>query len=126
MYLLDTTFLIDYLKAKPEFINKLNELANHSLHISVISSAELMSSTKEHQEEEVNKFLDSFIRIPITDDLARKAGKARAELKRKGYKKPLADILIGQTALEYNLILVTGNPKDFPQLASRKLIMAFP
>lgn len=126
MYLLDTNFLIDYIFGKSNFIAKFEELSEKNLHISAISSAELLSGTKEEDVQIVNNFLDSLIVIPVTDNLARKAGITRAELKRKGYKKSLADILIGQTAIENNLILVTGNPKDFPQLASRKLLMAYP
>mgnify|MGYP001578927416 CR=1 FL=1 len=126
MYLLDTNFLTDYLLGREGFIDKFNELSNHELYISVINSAELLSWTKHSDLQAIHDFLDSFIIISVTDGLARKAGITRAELKKKGYKKSLADILIGQTALEYNLILVTGNPKDFPQLASRKLLMSYP
>jgi len=126
VYLLDTNFLVDCLLEKPIFISKLRELREHAACISVISSTELLSGAKEYQIKACNDFLDSFIIIPITDNLARKAGVTRGELKRKGYKKSLADILIGQTAIENNLILVTGNSKDFPQLASRKLLMSYP
>lgn len=126
LYLLDTNFLIDYLLGKSDFITKFNNVSEKTLYISVISSAELLSGTKEEDIKNINDFLDSFIILPITDNLARKAGITRGELKRKGYKKSLADILIGQTAIENNLILVTGNPKDFPQLASKKLLMPYP
>ncbi len=126
MYLLDTNFLVDCLLEKPDFISKLKELRRSNVCLSVISSAELLSGAKEHQVKVCNDFLDSFLVIPVTDNLARKAGITRGELKRKGYKKSLADILIGQTAIENNLILVTGNPKDFPQLATKKLLMTYP
>ena len=125
MHLLDTSFLVDYLLEKPGFIAKFKELAEKGLYISAITSAEILSGAEEHQINSLNSFLDSLIVIPVTDSLARKAGITRAELKRKGQKKPLPDILIGQTAIEYNLILVTGNPKDFPQLAARKLLMRY-
>ncbi len=124
--MLDTTFLIDSLALKPLFIEKLKEISNKELFVSVISSAELLSGAKENQIKQVNNFLDSFISLPITDSLARKAGITRRILKEKGFKKSIADILIGQTALENNLILITGNPKDFPQLVSKKLILSFP
>ncbi len=126
MHLLDTNFLVDYLFNKPEFISKFKELAEKELYISTITSAELLSGAKEHQIVSINSFLDSLVVIPVTDSLARKAGVTRAELRKKGFKKPLADVLIGQTAIEYSLILITGNPKDFPQLKERKLLLAFP
>ena len=125
MHLLDTSFLVDYLLEKQGFIAKFKELAEKGLYISAITSAEILSGAEEHQMNSLNSFLDSLIVIPVTDSLARKAGITRAELKRKGQKKPLPDILIGQTAIEHNLILVTGNPKDFPQLAARKLLMGY-
>jgi predicted nucleic acid-binding protein len=124
--LLDTTFLIDSLALKPLFTERLKEISDKELFISVISSAELLSGAKESQIKQVNNFLDSFISLPITDSLARKAGITRRMLKEKGFKKSIADILIGQAALENNLILTTGNPKDFPQLVSKKLILSFP
>ena len=126
MYLIDTNFLVDYLSGKEEFVAKFIELSKSDLHVSVITCAELLSGAEDEQIKEVNDFLNSFRTIPVTDDLSRKAGITRAKLRKKGYKKTLADILIGQTALEYNLILVTGNPKDFPQIKERKLLMAFP
>ena len=124
--MLDTTFLIDSLALKPLFTERLTEISDKELFVSVISSAELLSGAKESQIKQVNNFLDSFISLPITDSLARKAGITRMILKEKGFKKSIADILIGQTALENNLILITGNPKDFPQLVSKKLILSFP
>ena len=126
MYLLDTNFLIDFVFGKSAFIEKYKELNQNKVYISAITSAEILSGTKEEDINSICDFLDSLIIVPVTDSLARKAGITRAELKKKGYKKSLADILIGQTAIENNLILVTGNPKDFPQLISRKLLMAFP
>lgn len=126
MYLLDTNFLIDYVLGKPGFLEKYKELNQNSVYISVITSAEILSGTKDEDINSICDFLDSFLIIPVTDHLARKAGITRAKLRKKGYKKSLADILIGQTALENNFILVTGNPKDFPQLASRKLLMPYP
>lgn len=126
MYLLDTTFLIDCLSNKEEFLNKLIELSISPQLISVISIAELFSNVSENQIEKTRSFLESFTILPVTQEIAMKAGLTRAELIRNGYKKLLPDILIGQTAIEYNLILVTGNPKDFPQLAKRRLLLPFP
>ena len=123
---MDTNFLVDYFLGKSDFIEKYKELNQNQVHISVITSAEILAGTEEEDIKSVCDFLDSLVIILLTDDLARKAGITKAELKRKGYKKPLADILIGQTAIEHNLILVTGNPKDFPQLAMKKLLMPFP
>ena len=126
MYILDTNFLVDYLLGKPHFIEKYKELAEKELHLSVITCAEILSGTEKEDIGVVNNFLDSFIIIPVSDGLARKAGITRKKLIKDGYKKSIPDILIGQTAIEYNLILVTGNSKDFPQLEKRKLLMPFP
>ena len=126
MYQLDTSFLVDYFLGKPVFVEKFKELSHDKIYISVITCVELVSGAHETQIEETNRFLNSFITIPVTDELARKAGITRGQLRRRGYKKSVADILIGQTALENNFILVTGNSKDFPQLEKRKLLMPFP
>ncbi len=126
MHLLDTTFLIGCVKNKHEFKETLYEFRKNPIYISSINSAELLSGAEKEDIERINEFLDSFIVIPVSDDLARKAGITRAELAKQNYKKPLPDVLIAQTAIEHNLILVTGNPKDFPQLAKRKLLIPFP
>ena len=126
MYLLDTTFLIDCLDSKDKFLNELIELSVSPLFVSVISIAELFSNTSENQIDKIKNFLESFTILPLTQEIAIKAGLTRAELTKCGYKKLLPDILIGQTAIEHNLILVTGNPKDFPQLRARKQLMPFP
>lgn len=118
---------MDLLSEKPEFKKKFEELVKSNLYISVITSTEIMSgAVGEKQKEEFSNFLDSFTIIPVSDELARKAGITRRELIENGYKKSIPDILIGQTAIESNLILVTGNPKDFPQLNERKLLLPFP
>lgn len=126
MYILDTNFLADYLLGKLHFVEKYKELTEKQLYLSVITCAEILSGTEKEDIGVVNNFLDSFTIIPVSDDLARKAGITRKELIKEGYKKSIPDILIGQTAIDHNLILVTGNPKDFPQLAKRKLLMPFP
>ncbi len=126
LYLLDTNFLVDYLLGKDEFVAKFKGFSQTQLFVSSITSCELISGAKEKDVSTMNELLDSFIVLPITDSLARKAGITRAKLRNKGFKKPLADILIGQTAIEYNLILVTGNLRDFPQLKEKNLLLAFP
>ena len=126
MYLLDTTFLIDYLADRENFIEKFRDLSERELYISVVSVAEVLSGDSKKRTEEIKSFLDLFIKVPVTYQIAVRAGEMRANLRRKGYKKSIADILIAQTAIEHNLILVTGNPKDFPQLATRKLLLPFP
>ncbi len=123
MYLLDTNFLINYQINKSGFVEKFETLSHSRLFISVITSAEFLSGAKDSQINEFNKFLDMFIEIPITKNLARKAGIMRRELLKKGLKKKLPDILIAQTALENDLILVTSNPKDFPQLKGKGLML---
>jgi len=60
------------------------------------------------------KFIESYCLIlPITEKIARTAGILRGEFRQKGVTRTQADLLIGATAMEHELILATRNEKDF-------------
>jgi len=60
------------------------------------------------------KFLAELCRIlPITDDIARRAGDLRGQFRVEGKTRSQADMLIAATALAHGLTLVTRNQEDF-------------
>lgn len=51
--------------------------------------------------------------IPVTPEIAQRAGELRGRLRRQGSTRSQADLLIAATAQLHQLILVTRNTRDF-------------
>jgi predicted nucleic acid-binding protein len=59
--------------------------------------------------------------VPVTAEIARRAGQLRGDLQARGASRTQADMLIAATAQEHDLILVTRNTRDFDGCALRLL-----
>jgi tRNA(fMet)-specific endonuclease VapC len=68
------------------------------------------------REQFLQDLRDSVHVIPVTDAIAIRAGKLDAQLRTIGVQVPLADLLIGATALEQNYSVVTANLRHFQQI----------
>jgi len=53
--------------------------------------------------------------VPVTKEIARRAGELRGELSRRGITRLQADMLIAATAQLHGLTLVTRNVRDFAE-----------
>lgn len=113
--LLDTTVLIDALRNRNQRRSLLANLlhARHPLAISAMSLAEVYGGLRPGEEPKTRLLLNSFQCLPITASVATRAGGLKAELRRQGQTRTLADMLIAATALEHGLRLATDNRKDF-------------
>ncbi len=62
--------------------------------------------------------------LPITDGYWERAGLLRAKIQHRGYKAKLADTLITQSCLDYNVPLVTRHRdfKIFKQVAGLRIL----
>lgn len=125
-YLIDTDWLIDFLKGKKEIVNKLTSLIDEGLSISTISLAELYEGiyTIENPAVELkglNDFLSLVTVLGINEEIAKIFGKHRSILRKGGILIDNFDLLIASTCLCYDLILMTNNIKHFERIKGLKV-----
>jgi toxin FitB len=88
------------------------------LHLSVISLEEIRYGLAWKPNERISGWFDRFVReqcrvLPITEDVACRAGELRGRLRSRGETRTQADMLIAATASVNALVLVTRNAGDF-------------
>lgn len=127
-YLLDTNLIIDFLKAKPETIDKLSPLFAEGVAISAITAAEYLQGifkTKDHRH--VLKLFLEFLNqakieiLNIDWEIAEVYAKLQAKAEQIGNRFPSFDLLIASTALAYNLTLISDD-KVFTKIKNLQLI----
>lgn len=123
IYLLDTCICIALLKKNQSVIQRIREVGTHNCKISDITLAELyfgaFKSGKEKHFNDVSEISKLFEKFPI--QYTRKYGEIRWELEKQGLSIGDMDMFIAATALEEDLILVTGNVKHFERVSELKI-----
>jgi tRNA(fMet)-specific endonuclease VapC len=121
-YLLDTNICVHFLRGKYEIDKTIKEKGLENCYISEITVLELRfgaenSADKIKSHKAVDIFLRGIVIIPIYGSI-KKYAEEKVRLKKIG--KPQNDefdLLIGVTAVENKLTLVTENSSDFKNLA---------
>lgn len=115
-YIIDSDVLIDFFKKRKEAIELIEQLSlGGDTAISVISVAELRSGwSKEEAATYLQRLYNIFEVIPLTKEIAEKAGEYRNEYRKKGKNLPTIDTLIAATTIIHGYCLVTRNRKDYP------------
>ncbi len=124
-YLIDTNICIYYMKGLFDLNKKFTQVGLVNCFISDITLAELKFGVENSQNTEKNrKVLENFLTgmqiIPIFQAIDTYA-KEKARLRKKGTPVDEFDLLIGSTAIAYNLTLVTNNFKHFDRIKHIKL-----
>ncbi|WP_439473748.1 type II toxin-antitoxin system VapC family toxin [Algoriphagus formosus] len=124
-YLLDTNICIHFLRGKYELIEKFEQLGTENVAISEITLAELVFGAENSKNPQKNLdlvevFANQVVILPIFSAIYL-YGKEKARLRSKGLMISDFDLLIGCTALEKDLIMVTENLKEFQRISSIKL-----
>ena len=125
-YLLDTNICVFFLRGKLNLNELIKEKGRVNCYISEITVVELRygaenSDNPSKSHKAVDTFINGLTIIPIFGSIKRYA-KEKVRLKKTG--KPMHDefdLLIGVTAIENKLTLVTDNQKDFERLDGIKL-----
>ena len=114
--LLDTTVLIDVLRARHSRRALLAELveSGHTLATAAINIGEVYADMKPGEAARTETFLSSLDCYPMTRAIARQAGILKNLWAQKGRTLTLADMMVAATVLEHGLTLMTDNRKDFP------------
>jgi tRNA(fMet)-specific endonuclease VapC len=124
-YLLDTNICIHFFRGKFNLIEKIEQIGLRNCAISEITLAELVFGTEnsnnpQKNKEIIEKFISQISILPIYDSIY-KYGKEKARLRKAGVMISDFDLLIGCTAIENDLILVTENVKEFDRISDLKI-----
>lgn len=124
-YLLDSNICIHFFRNKFEIKSKLQEAGLYNCAISEITLAEIVygaekSDFPEHNHHLISEFVKELVVLPRSDAIYI-YGKEKARLRKSGNLVGDFDILIGCTAITYNLILVSENVKDLSTLSGLQL-----
>jgi len=114
--LLDTSVIFDHLNARfgrTAFLDRLVE-QGHLLACCPVNITEVYGGIRAGEEEKTQAFMDSLEFVPVTAEIARKAGLLRRDWRLKGQTLSYTDVTIAAVALSHGLPLLTGNTKHFP------------
>ena len=119
-YLLDTNIVISFFKRKFDIHNKIKTAGIENCFISEITLAELLfgaeystNPTKHHQE--IREFISLISVLPISSCLENYA-KEKSRLRKAGTPVDEFDLLIGITAVTFEMTMITNNTKHFERI----------
>ena len=120
-FLVDTDWVIEYLRGTPAMVTRLTELQPQGLALSIISLAELYegvfySRDPEGDGRDLADFLRGVTVFGIDAEIAQRFGRERGRLRKAGMLIADFDLLIGTTALAHNLTLLTNNRSHFERI----------
>ena len=128
-YLVDTSVIIDYLRGKGIAVKLLNNIEGE-LFSSYICLAEIYEGVyRVNNSEEMAKVVTKFFaslsgNFSVDENIAKKFGEIRADLKKKGNIIEDLDLLLAATCLVNDLTLITFNQKHFARVPGLKLYSA--
>jgi tRNA(fMet)-specific endonuclease VapC len=120
-FLVDSDWIVDCLRGDQTAIQILSQIASLGLAVSIISVAEIYEgaygqSDPQTHLETLRTFLRAFTTLTLTDATVDRFAQLRARLRREGRAPPDFDLLIGATALEHGLAVVTRNVRHFNRI----------
>ena len=123
-YLLDSDWVIDALRGRRASVrarNRIEQLAPHGIAISVISLAELsvgpnLVEASAQSRAEMLSFIEEFTLLGVDATTCEIFGRIKAGLQVRGQLIDDFDTMIGATALQHDLILMTNNTSHFERI----------
>jgi tRNA(fMet)-specific endonuclease VapC len=124
-YLLDTNICVHFFRGKYGILEKIESANPTNCAISEITLAELVFGAENSKNPEKNyllieKLIEWVTVLPIYDSIMI-YGKEKAKLRKAGIIISDFDLLIGCTAVEKDLIMVTENIIEFERISGIKI-----
>ena len=125
-FLLDTDWVIDALTGQSSTLRELRRLSPAAIAASVVTVGELFeaafnSSNPQAHLANVRSLLGTTDIIPVTEPIMTRFAEIRAHLRRRGLMISDFDIIIGSTALEYDLTVLTRNVRHFQRIPDLRI-----
>ena len=126
IYLIDSDWVADALKGRPNATTLLSGFATSGIAISTITFGEVYEgiyygSQPKHYERVFYRFLRGVTVLPVTRSVAKQFAVIRGRLRQQGQLLPQPDLLIAATAMHHKLILVTRNSRHFQRITGLTL-----
>jgi predicted nucleic acid-binding protein len=120
-YLVDSDWVIDYLKGKTTAIRLLDALSPEGIGISILTFGEVLegiffSRSREADSRDFDRFLEGASIVSLTEMSMRRFADLRGTLRRFGNLIADMDLLIASTALVNDFTLVTRNRRHFDRV----------
>jgi len=118
MFIFDSDVLIDFLRGGNDSGKRVAfELEHGNVSVSAITAFELEAGAfSVRQQAAIQTLLAATPIVPVSAEVAIRAGKIFRELKASGQEIGMADCLIGATCIEQDTVLVTRNHKHFKRI----------
>jgi tRNA(fMet)-specific endonuclease VapC len=128
-YLIDSDVLVYARIGDERAITTLQKLAKHERFVSVVTFYEVASGemrardSRVRNNQMIQRLFATYPRLPVTEEIALEAARRVRFLEKTQYEKlSRSDIFIAATALVHDLVLVSGNAKDFKALEVKKIV----
>jgi len=125
-YLVDTDWAVHWLHSNERIRQRMKELRGQGLALSAISLAELWegvhySRNPQESEHGLHNFLRRISLIGIDEETCKLFGKERGRLRAQGKRVADFDLIIGVTARQHNLTLLTNNRRHFENIEGLRI-----
>lgn len=127
-YLIDTDWVIEYLKGRKTTVEMITQYAADGLAVSLITYGEIYEGIRLGRDPKRHEqgFL-TFLRTPVVvlspnKLVMKRFAQIRGQLRQAGQLIGDFDLVIAATALHYNLTLLTHNTRHFSRILGLKLL----
>lgn len=124
-YLLDADFIIQALAGRSDVPATLAHLASEGIAISWVTVGEVyegafQSPDPKRHLDAFREFLSPFVILGLDDPIMERFARIRTHLRRRGELIPDFDIILGATALHYDLTVLTFNFRHLRRISGLK------